>query len=201
MSEHTTVAYPTSSELLLRYLQRERDNLVGTLDGLSEYDARRPMTPTGTSLLGLVKHVATVEIGYLGECVGRPWPEPIPWANDAGYEAGLDMYAAADEPLEMILDLYRRSWTHADESVRTLGLDGPASVSWWPEERRVTTLGYLLVHLLAETAHHAGHADIVREAIDGRAGDDHDELGDAEYWSAYVARVQAAADAHRTPGG
>ena len=153
MSENTAIAYPTNSELLLRYLQRERDNLVGTLDGLSEYDARRPMTPTGTSLLGLVKHVATVEIGYLGECVGRPWPEPIPWANDEAYEAGLDMYAAADEPLEMILDLYRRSWAHADESVRTLGLDAPASVSWWPEERRVTTLGYLLVHLLAETAH------------------------------------------------
>ena len=199
MSENTAVAYPTSSELLLRYLQRERDNLLGTLDGLSEYDARRPMTPTGTSLLGLVKHVATVEIGYLGECVGRPWPEPIPWTSDEAYEAGLDMYAAADEPLEMILDLYRRSWTHADESVRTLGLDAPASVSWWPEERRVTTLGYLLVHLLAETAHHAGHADIVREAIDGRAGEDHDELGDAEFWSSYVARVQAAADAHKAP--
>ena len=197
MSENTAVAYPTSSELLLRYLQRERENLVGNLDGLSEYDARRPMTPTGTSLLGLVKHVATVEIGYLGACVGRPWPELLPWANEKGYEDGLDMYAAADEPLEMILDLYRRSWTHADESVHTLGLDAPASVSWWPEERRVTTLGYLLVHLLAETAHHAGHADIVREAIDGRAGDDHDELGDADYWSAYVARVQAAADVHR----
>ncbi len=197
MSENTAIAYPTSSELLLRYLQRERDNLVATLDGLGEYDARRPMTPTGTSLLGLVKHVATVEIGYLGACVGRPWPEPIPWANDEGYEAGLDMYAEADEPLEMILDLYRRSWSHADASVRTLGLDAPASVSWWPEERQVTTLGYLLVHLLAETAHHAGHADIVREAIDGRAGDDHDDLGDEEFWSAYVARVQAAADAHR----
>ena len=83
MSENTAVAYPTHSELLLRYLQRERDNLIGTLDGLSEYDARRPMTPTGTSLLGLVKHVATVEIGYLGECVGRPWPEHIPWQRRA----------------------------------------------------------------------------------------------------------------------
>jgi hypothetical protein len=197
MSENTAVAYPTHLELLLRYLQRERDSLVGTLDGLDEYDACRPMTPSGTSLLGVVKHVATVEIGYLGESVGRPWPEPIPWATDEGYEAGFDMYAAADEPREMILDLYRRSWAHADESVRTLGLDAPASVSWWPEERRVTTLGHLVVRMLAETAHHAGHADIVREAIDGRGGRDHDELGDAEFWSAYVARVQAAADAHR----
>ena len=181
MSENTAVAYPTHAELLLRYLQRERDNLVGTLDGLSEYDARRPMTPTGTSLLGLVKHVATVEIGYLGECVGRPWPEPIPWANDEALRGRAT--TCTPQPTsrcEMILDLYRRSWAHADESVRTLGLDAPATVPWWPEERRVTTLGYLLVHLLAETAHHAGHADIVREAIDGRAGWDHDELGDEE---------------------
>ena len=200
MSETTPVAYPTHAELLLRYLQRERDNLIGTLDGLSEYDVRRPMTPTGTNLLGLVKHVASVEIGYLGECVGRPWPEPIPWDNDEAMDAGLDMYAAADEPKEMILDLYRRSWAHGDESVRTLGLDAPATIPWWPEERRVTTLGYVLVHQLAETAHHAGHADIVREAIDGRADRDHDDFGDEEHWKNFVARIQAAADAHR-PGG
>ncbi len=199
MTEDTPVAYPTHAELLLRYLQRERENLIGKLDGLSEYDARRPMTPTGTSLLGLVKHVATVEIGYLGECVGRPWPEHIPWNDDPW--SGDDMWAAADESMELILDLYRRSWAHADESVRTLGLDATATIPWWPEERRVTTLGYVMVHLLAETAHHAGHADIVREAIDGNAGWDHDEFGDEETWKAYVAKIQAAADAHRPPGG
>src|SRR5690349_3619345 len=114
------------ADLLLRYLQRERDNLVRPLEGLSEHDLRRPMTASGTNLLGLVKHVATVEIGYLGECVGRPWPEPIPWDREEAYDQGLDMYAAADEASEMILDLYRRSWAHADESVRTLGLDAPA---------------------------------------------------------------------------
>lgn len=197
MSENTPVAYPTHPELLLRYLQRERENLVDTLEGLDEYDVRRPMTPSGTSLLGLVKHVATVEIGYLGECVGRPWPEPIPWDDEEAYETGLDMFAAADESQEMLIGLYRRSWAHADASVRTLGLDAPATVPWWPHERRVTTLGYLLVHLLAETAHHAGHADIVRESIDGYAGADHDEIGDEEHWQAHVARVQAAADVYR----
>jgi hypothetical protein len=70
-------------------------------------------------------------------------------------------------------------------------------VPWWPEERRHTTLGYLLVHLLDETAHHAGHADIVREAIDGRGGPDHDQIGDSGWWSEYLGRVRAAADAHR----
>ena len=187
---------PSHPELLLRYLQRERDNLLATLDGLSEYDVRRPMTPSGTNLLGLVKHVGTVQIGYLGECVGRPWPEEIPWDNDAAYDEGLDMYAAADESRESLVDLFVRGSAHGDESVRTLGLDAPAKVPWWGD-RGDTTLGYLLVHLLSEMAHHAGHADIVRESIDGRGGRDHDEIGDEEHWRAHVARVQAAADAHR----
>ncbi len=155
------------------------------------------MTPSGTSLLGLLKHVATVEIGYFGDCVGRPWPEPIPWENEAAFEAGEDMYALADESREMLLDLYRRSWAFADLNIRELGLDAPAHVPWWREDRKDTTVGYLVVHMLAETAHHAGHADIVRESIDGRGGRDHDDVGDEAHWTAFVAKVQAAADAHR----
>ncbi len=197
MDENEDFGHPTQPELLLRYLQRERDNLIGTLDGLSEYDVRRPMTPSGSNLLGIVKHVASVESGYLGGCVGRPFPETLPWDNDEAYEEGADMWATADESREWVLDLYRRTSAHGDESVRTLGLDAPATVPWWPEERRETTLGYLVVHLLAETAHHAGHGDIIREAIDGRGGNDHEELGGDEWWNAYVAKIQAAADAHR----
>ena len=197
MSETSEVSHPTQAVLLQRYLQRERDNLVTTLEGLSEYDVRRPMTPSGTSLLGLVKHVASVELGYLGDCVGRPPGLELPWETEEGYRESADMWARADESREFILGLYRTSWAHGDESIRSLGLDAPASVPWWPEERRDTTLGYLLVHLLAETAHHAGHADILRETIDGRGGNDHDEIGDEAWWQSYVARVQAEADEHR----
>jgi uncharacterized damage-inducible protein DinB len=197
MSENSEVSHPTQAVLLQRYLQRERDNLVRTLDGLSDYDVRRPMTPTGTSLLGLVKHVASVELGYLGVCVGRPPGIDLPWDNEEGYRASADMWATAEESREFILDLYRRSWAHGDESIATLGLDAAATVPWWPEERRETTLGYLVVHLLAETAHHAGHADIVREMIDGRGGNDREEVGDEAWWHQYVARIQAQADAHR----
>ncbi len=190
-----TVFDPT--ELLLRYLQRARDALVANLDGLGEYDLRRPMTPSGTSLLGVVKHVATVELGYLGDCVGRPLGVDLPWNNEAAYESGLDMYATADESSEYLLDLYRRSWAHADQNVRDLGLDAPAAVAWWPEWRRSTTLGWVLIHMLEETAQHAGQADVVREAIDGRGGADHDEVGDTAHWEAYVGRVQAEADRFR----
>jgi hypothetical protein len=197
MSQKTDMSHPSQVELLLRYLERERDNFSRTLEGLSDYDVRRPMTPTGTSLLGLVKHLVGVTLGYFGDCVGRPSGIDLPWDNEESYAQNGDMWATADESREELLDLYARAWAHADESVRTLGLDAPATVPWWPEERRETTLGYLTVHMLAEIAHHAGHADILREEIDGRGGRDRDEVGDAEWWEAYVARVQAAADAHR----
>ncbi len=197
MSQKTDMSHPSQVELLLRYLERERDNFSRTLEGLSDYDVRRPMTPTGTSLLGLVKHLVGVTLGYFGDCVGRPSGIDLPWDNEESYAQNGDMWATAGESREELLDLYARAWAHADESVRTLGLDAPATVPWWPEERRETTLGYLTVHMLAEIAHHAGHADILREEIDGRGGRDRDEVGDAEWWEAYVARVQDAADAHR----
>ena len=79
------------------YLKHERRAVLAKLDGLSEYDVRRPMTVTGTNLLGLVKHLTGVEAGYLGECVGRPVPVPIPWNEDgSAWESG-DMWATAEE--------------------------------------------------------------------------------------------------------
>ena len=98
----------TLTETLLRYLQRERDNLVGTLDGLSEYDVRRPMTPTGTSLLGLVKHVLSVELGYLADCPGRPSGIELTWDSEQAMTESADMWAKADEGREWLLDLYRQ---------------------------------------------------------------------------------------------
>jgi hypothetical protein len=188
---------PTIAADLLRYLQQSREALLGALDGLGEYDIRRPMTPTGTNLLGLVKHVAGVELGYLGDCVGRPSPVALPWVDDGSIWDGADMWAAAGESRESIADLYRAAWRHTDKSVVQLGLDAPATVAWWPAERRETTLGSLLVRVVDETARHAGHADILRELIDGRGGRDHDDQGDPETWEKYLRAVQRAADQHR----
>ena len=117
-------------ELLLHYLQLARDALLWKLEGLSEYDARRPMTPTGTNLLGLVKHVASVEYGYLTECFGRDAGISTPWlADDAPDNA--DMWATADESREFIVSLYREVWAADDAVVRELGLDATGTVPWW----------------------------------------------------------------------
>jgi uncharacterized damage-inducible protein DinB len=181
---------------LQRYLQTAREALVWKLDGLSEYDIRRPMTPTGTNLLGIVKHVASVEIGYLGETFGRPLDEPLPWL-DEGAEINADMWASADQSREDIVGLYRRSWAHCDATVEALPLDALGRVPWWPEERAEVTLHRILIHMIAETDRHAGQADIVRELIDGKAGlrPDNDNMapGDEQWWQEYRDRLEQVA--------
>jgi hypothetical protein len=185
---------------LTRYLQIARDALLWKLDGLGEYDIRRPLTPTATNLLGLVKHVASVEAGYLGATFDRPFEEPLPWyADDA--EPNADMWATADESRDEIVGLYRRVWSHSDATIAALPLDAIGRVPWWPEDRAEVTLHQILIHMLAETHRHAGHTDIVRELIDRsvglRADNDNMAPGDEAWWAEYRERVETAARAHR----
>jgi uncharacterized protein DUF664 len=184
-------------EVLHEHLKDTRAVVVAKCEGLSEYDVRRPVTASGTSLLGLVKHLIGIEQVYLGTAFGRPTPFTLPWVEDGSIWDGADMWASADESREELLDLYARACRHGDETIAALGLDAPGSVPHWSEERRATTLGVLLVRMVDETAHHAGHADICRELIDGQGPPDRDEVGDDAFWASYVARVQAAADTFR----
>jgi Protein of unknown function (DUF664) len=189
---------PDPKYVLHRYLKIGRDALIWKLDGLSEYDVRRPMTPTGTNLLGLVKHVASVEAGYLGDTFDRPFPEPLPWF-EADAEPNADMWASADESREQIVSFYRRVWEHSDVTIDTLALDAIGHVPHWPPERNEVTLHQILVHMIAETDRHAGHADIVRELIDGtvglRADNDNMVPGDEAWWADYRDRLEQVARA------
>jgi len=178
-------------------LKASRGALLSKLDDLSEYDRRRPMTPTGTNLLGLVKHLAGLEYLYLGECFGYPARESMSWIEDGSIWQGADMWAKPDESSEYIIGLYQRACAHADGVVAELDLEAPGSVAHWPEERRNTTLGVLLIRMVAETAQHAGHVDIIRELIDGKGGPDQDSI-DESTWQEYIADVQSAADAFAT---
>jgi hypothetical protein len=187
---------------LHHYLRAAREALVWKLEGLSEYDARRPLTPTGTNLLGLVKHVSGCEIGYFGETFGRPFPESPPWLREDA-EPNADMWAAADESRDDVVGLYRRVCEHSDATIDDLALDAVGEVPHWPEDRKRVTLHLVLVHMVAETQRHAGHADIVRELVDGAAGvrRDNDNLaaGDRQWWSDYRSRLEdVARDAGRS---
>ena len=181
---------------LRRYLQVAREAMLWKLDRLSEYDVRRPMVPTGTNLLGLVKHLASVELGYFGETFGRPFSEPLPWLEE-GAEPNADMWATPDESRAEIIGLYHRAWAHSDATIGSLALDAIGQVPWWPPERREVTLHRILVHMIAETDRHAGQADIVRELIDGATGlrQDNGNLapGDRTWWAEYRNRLEVAA--------
>ncbi len=185
---------------LHQYLREGRTSVLSKLDGLSEYDVRRPLVPTGTNLLGLVKHLASVEAGYFGETFGRPYPEPMPWWHDDA-EPNADMWATAGESREDIINLYQRVWAHADATIETLPLDAPGQVPWWRPTGREVTLHRILVHVLAETHRHAGHADIVRELIDGTVGwrRVNDNLPDVDqtWWESYRDRLERTAQSFR----
>jgi len=174
-------------------LRRDRKALLWKLDGLSDYDARRPLTATGTNLLGLVKHVATVEARYFGEVFDRPSPEPLPRWQD--HSNGSDLWATEDETRDHVIGFYRRTWEHSDATINELPLDAPGHVPWWPEPYADTNLFAVLVHVLGETIRHAGHADILREGLDGRTGlrAEYEQQIDEEARAAHRAKIEQAA--------
>jgi hypothetical protein len=107
------------------------------------------------------------------------------------------MWATAVESREQIAGLYHRVWAHSDATLEVLPLDAIGQVPWWPPERREVTLHRILAHMIAETHRHAGHADIVRELIDGAAGlqEGNDNLppGDQAWWESHRSRLERVA--------
>jgi len=178
------------------YLTEVREAVIWKADGLSEYDVRRPLTLTGTNLLGLIKHLSIVEAGYFGQTFDRPFVPHLPWW-DEGAPEGVDMWATAAESRQEIVGTYQAAIAHADETIRSLELEAPGHVPWW--SRPTVTLHTMLVHVLAETARHAGHADILREQLDGRVGMRPENLNlephDEQWWADYRAQIEAAARA------
>jgi hypothetical protein len=170
------------------------------LTGLSEYDVRRPLTPTGTNLLGLVKHLTGCEIGYFGYVFNRPIADPPTWLSNTA-ELNVDMWATADESSSQILEQYGRACAHSDATIHVLDLAAPGTVPSWPEHRRSVTLHQILVHMIAETSRHAGHADIVRELIDGTTGlfaeSATTSAADKRWWAEHRDRVERTAQAAR----
>jgi len=186
-------------QTLHRYLRQAREAMVWKLDGLSEYDVRRPLTPTCTNLLGLVKHLSIVEAWYFGKTFDRPFAEDLPWW-DEGAEEQIDMWVTAGETRAEIVDRYRRVRLHADVTINDLPADAPGNVPWWP--RPDVTLNTMLVHVLAETNRHAGHADILREQLDGSVGMRSDNSNVAEHgaawWDDLRGRIEEAAQTARS---
>lgn len=150
-------------ESLHASLQRHRDAVLWKIGGLADESLRRRMTPSGTHLLGLVKHLATVEYGWFCTPFGRE-NKAIPW-NPEDPEA--DLRVEPHETTAQIVHFYRQACEDADAVIEAVGIE-EIGVSWEGED---VTMRWVLIHMIEETARHAGHMDILRELIDGQVGD------------------------------
>jgi hypothetical protein len=183
---------------LQHYLRNAREALLWKLDGVGERDLRLPRTPTGTNLLGIVRHVANVEIGYFGPTFGREWPEPDHplVVDDADYEADpqADWWVPAEVTASRVVAFYRRVIDFSDATIAALPLEATGAVPWWDGEE--VSLHQVITHVIVDIARHAGHADILREGIDGGAGmrADASNLPDGVEWPAYVERLRQVAE-------
>jgi len=176
-------------------LRAARETLVWKLDGLSEYDTRRPMTPTGTNLLGLVKHNAVSDARYFGDVFDRPFPEPLPRWDDPDADF-VDHWATEHETRDEVVALYQRVWAHSDATIDALGLEDRGFVPWWDAE---VPLFNVMAARLVDAVRHAGHADILRESLDGTVGLHVGGLPlhgrDTAYWKARCDLIDSAARA------
>lgn len=144
-------------------LDRHRDVVIWKLEGLDDEQVRRPMTPSGTNLLGLVKHLAAVEYGWFCSTFGRE-TEPLPFDED---DPDADLRVTASETVTDVVAFYDRARRAADLVIGELQLDDRGT-AWFGEQ---VSLRWVLIHMIEETARHAGHMDILRELIDGATGD------------------------------
>jgi hypothetical protein len=181
-------------DVLKNYLQGARDVLLWKLQGLSERDLRLPRTPTGTNLLGLVKHALNTEAIYFGPTFDREWPSPDELVSRDDPDPLAGWYATETETAAGIVDLYRRVQAFADETIDSLPLDTIGHVAHWGGQQ--VTLHEILVHKTADLQRHAGHADILREQLDGSVGllPGHRNVPDATDWPTHVQRLSAIAD-------
>jgi hypothetical protein len=150
-------------ESLYVALDRHRDVILWKLDGLDDEQVRRALVPSGTTLLGLVKHLAVVEYWWFCATFGRPadFPPLDPADPDA------DLRIEPHESTAGIVAYYGRARAAADAVIGELDLEDTGTNS----RGETVSLRWVLIHMIEETARHAGHMDIVRELIDGATGD------------------------------
>lgn len=162
MQVRQTPKQGSEKETLLAFLDNNRAVMVWKLEGLSEEDARRPMVDSGTSAMGLVKHLAWVEywwfaFNFAGEEVD------FPWSDD---DEDADFRIEDDETVADVIALYEEAVAHSNAIIDEADLDDVSKRS----ARGTRSLRWVMGHMVEETARHAGHADIVRELIDGKTG-------------------------------
>jgi len=156
-------------ETLEGFLDYYRDTILWKLQGMSDEDLRRVIVPSGWSALGMVKHLAYVEQGWFRHRLAGEPRGPVPWTDE---DPDADFRVEPGETNDAIIGLYRSECEHSRAVAAKASLDDLAKE--WPADRPPQdrpTLRWIYLHMIEETARHAGHLDVARELIDGKTGD------------------------------
>lgn len=163
--ERTPPPYAAGEKAMITaFLDWQRATLLCKLDGLTDEELRRPHVPSGLTLLGLVKHLRAVELDWFTFDFAGEDPESMP--DLIPYEDHWTIFP--HESTQDVLDLYRNEVERSRAITAAAALDDPAR---HPGEAPGLTLRWILLHMIEETARHNGHADLIREAIDGQTGE------------------------------
>jgi hypothetical protein len=159
------------TDCLVYYLDQQRASVLGIVDGLPEAALRRAVFPSGWSCLGLIHHLAVDNERYWFRGVAAGEPIEFPPGEDPGWLVGRAITAGE------VLSLYREEIALANAIIAATPLDAPARRhdprwdAWgWPEPGQAVNLRWIILHMIEETARHAGHLDTARELLDGRTG-------------------------------
>jgi uncharacterized damage-inducible protein DinB len=164
---HRRLDVPFSGDenaMLSAFLDRYRETMLWKLEGLSTEQASRRLVPSATTLLGVIKHLAYVERSWF-QMYFAGGPVNFPWAKDEP-DPDIDFRISATDTIESISALYQQEIAKSREIVAGASLDDLSK----NEERGLRSLRWIMVHMIEETARHAGHADILRELTDGAIG-------------------------------
>jgi len=156
---------------LLQYLDYQRDTMLGKVEGLDQEQLGRRLPTSELTLAGLLKHLALVEDNWIQvRFLGRPESELEPW-GDAPWDDDQDweFHSALSEPPDELVSLYRAACERSRQTVA--GVDLASMSAGRNSDDKTWSLRWILVHLIEETARHNGHADLLREAIDGQVGE------------------------------
>jgi uncharacterized damage-inducible protein DinB len=162
------------ADTLIGSLERQRRTFAWKCADLDAAGLRATLAPSSVTLGGLLKHLALVEEEYftrrlLGQELGRPW-NTVDWDAEPDWE----WRSAADDTPEQLYALWEDAVARSRATVRRVlaegGLDALALHTW--PDGRAPSLRRILIDLIEEYARHVGHADLIRESVDGRVGED-----------------------------
>ena len=150
---------------LTEFLKAQRGSVLAIVEGLGAEQLRRTVVPSGWSALGMVGHLTDAERHWFESVIAGSVDTRVHDESDA-----VEVPFASDRTVDEVIACYRNQTARFDKVLADTSLDAAPVGRVWPKADEIHTVRDVVLHMIEETARHAGHLDIVRELIDGRTG-------------------------------